>query len=286
MADTITKSKEQPKESIPKKFNFVKVGASVVVIVIIAIVAAFFLTNNTKTIVQHAPPNTNKTVPAAFSNLTLSTGTQTTAAIASFVQSHTSNTSNLEVYYLGSLYVKPSGAGSVASVSTPLIVNYLKQADNISLYVNATSLPIIGSGSMSLLNLSDNTVVCSNLNLTALSHQNYLSTLKTSKQSSCNSTILQGTNMHNLAYSGVGFLENYGFVLNYTTSYQSEFNELNCTYVAGSLSRSSGGNGQFSTCISDTYYVPLTVYVMFQNTQGTVYLSLNETSISNYPATQ
>jgi hypothetical protein len=285
MAEKAANSKKQSKETALKKSNLVKIGTFGVVIVIIAVVAAFYFMNNTKTIVQPVLPNRNKNVPTAFSNITLATGNQTSMAIASFVQSHTSNTSELDVYYSGHLYVKPSGVGSVVSVSTPIIINDLKLGDNTSVYINATSLPVIGSGRVDLYNLSKSTLVCSNLNLVALSDQNYLSALQTSNKMFCNSTILQGTNLHNLVYSGVGFLENYGFILNYTTSYQSEYNELNCTYVAGTLSRSGRGQGQFSTCISDTYYAPLIMYILFQNSQGTVYLLLNETSISNYSAT-
>lgn len=262
-----------------KGLGLIGLGALALVGVAVGALAAVYFINNGMTVSPIAPSNTNQTVPTQFSNIKTVSSDQASGTISSFVQSHISNVPSLEVNYLGTMYARLSGAGSLISVSTPITVHEYKLDGNTSLYVNATSLPIIGLGEMALINRSNGTMLCTNFNLTALYNHNYLAALGGSNKLSCSSGSYSfGAYLRSFEYFNLTTLQQYGISINYTTVYQSEYNGEECTYIAGTLSQASmGGEGHFSTCISDTRNIPLTIYVGIKNTQGTGYLLLNET---------
>ena len=82
-------------------------------------------------------------------------------------------------------------------------------------------------------------------------------------------------------------LRQLGINPSYTNLYQSDYLGQNCTYISGTITQeayngTNVGSGIFGMCISDAYYVPLSLSVIFSGSAGSFSLYINETSIIEF----
>ena len=188
------------------------------------------------------------------------------------------------------LDVQPSGAlGAVASISSPVYINESKYANSTKLSINATGIPVLGSGRLVYASLANGTYTCTSFNATAVSSGNYGQILTNSNHSmGCiRESAIAGINIGSIARFNLSSLSSIGIRLNYTKDYQSAYNGAQFTYDSGNMVQlaSNGtttGTGVFGACISDTYYMPLSLAMSFSGSPVSVYINLNETSIGNY----
>ena len=256
------------------------VALGIIIIIAVAVVADYAI-NNSKSINQPAMPSLTSAVPPEFSAISSavnSSGTRNaTETLAAMVQGFGRNSSNVSVHYNGIFYGHLSGFGSVISLDTPLYINYTRSGGNFSFSFNASGLPLIGPIFLKLVNSSSGAEVCSNVNLTALEGMNILG--MKSKTFSCRQASKYGFSVQQLQHFNYSDLAGYGLTVNYTSVHQSTYDGQNCTYISGNVGQpSKSGAGKFSMCISDYTLMPLTVYASFKNTQGSMYLLLNETN--------
>ena len=186
--------------------------------------------------------------------------------------------------------MQPSGAlGAVASISSPLRLNESKYANSTKLSANATNIPILGNGRLVYAVLANGTYVCTNFNTTALSSKNYgkVITNNNHNMSCVKEATIAGINIGGVARFNLSSLANQGIRISYAKDYPSTYKGMKCTYVSGNMTQlaSNGtvtGSGKFGACISDTYYMPLSLAMSFSAQPASVFINLNETSIGNY----
>ncbi|MDE1825811.1 MAG: hypothetical protein KGH61_04680 [Candidatus Micrarchaeota archaeon] len=228
--------------------------------------------------------DTNAPVPAVFTSAIGQQGQLTAQNIAQLAGSHLSNSSQFKATYSGALYVKPSGVlGYISTINSPIQVNESKYLGNLKFSVDASSLPILGDGKVYYIGQPNATYVCLNLNQSAISSGNAGAVLLGSRNVTCSkSGSLAGLNMSELTTFNLALLSQFGMQLSYQSPYQSTYNGQGCTFVYGSMSQpQSNGTGQFQMCISDIYYLPLSIGITLQSSQIKASIMLNETSIGN-----
>lgn len=260
------------------------------VLIIAALIALLYLSNaSSQTYSPQLPafPHTNSTIPTSVPILNQS-GQQTSLQIAALTQNSLSNDSEFSISYNGTLYLKPSGlVGAVATINSPIHVKEERYYNELKFAANATSLPILGTGNLYFLSITNGTYSCSNFNTTAIASRNYGKIFLGSNNVSCiKSASLAGINLTQIASFNLSAFEQEGLQFNYTKRYQSVYDGMPCTVLSGSLSQPNTTNvsinsGAFEMCLSDKYYVPLSFYMFFKNSHATGYISLNETTISN-----
>lgn len=233
--------------------------------------------------------NTKGPIPPQFANVLSESGRQSTYQISMLAKNHISKLTEFNVSYKGSIYIQPNGfAGTVTQINSPLYLNESKYHNDIKTVINATGIPILGSGDVVFVNLTNGTYVCTNFNATAISNANYGKVIFGSRNNSCiKSDSLVGVNFKSIAYFNFSALQNDGLNLNYSQLYQSTYNGNNCTFISGTipppqLNSTNIGIGRFQMCVSDTYYIPLSLTIYYNGAQVVVYINLNETSIGNY----
>jgi hypothetical protein len=182
--------------------------------------------------------------------------------------------------YAGRLHLVPSGfIGALISIDTPIRIDW-NTGKNASVYVNATSLPFVGSLVFALSNGTNGAALCTNFNLTAVSDQNYLAALGShSKSLQCSTPGSKyGAYLYDFRNANPSSLQQYGIDVNYTAMYPSSYNGEGCTYVYGNVTQpSTGGKGQLYTCISSASGMPLTLNMSLKSSQAAISLLLNET---------
>ncbi len=269
------------------------IGIIVLLIIVVGVIVVLSSHSSSSIQSQSQLPefqNLSGNVPAAFSGILSQSGQGATQTIAAVSTNHLSNTTEFSVSYKGILDVQPSGAlGAVASISSPLYINESKYSNSTKLTFNSTSIPIIGSARLVYAALANGTYTCTNFNTSAVSSGNYGQILSNSNRSiGCvKSSTIAGINIANIAKFNLSSLSDLGITLTYTKDYQSSYKGMGCTYIAGNMVQlasngTSTGTGQFGACISDTYYMPLSLAVTFSSKVGSVFVNLNETSIGNY----
>jgi hypothetical protein len=227
-------------------------------------------------------------VPSALANLTSQsgqTGLETLARASASVR----NESQFTVAYAGNLSISFSGFPmSLISVNTPGVINASRYANDFKVGVGLKSAPFIGQVNLTYLNLTSGSLLCSNVNITNLKAGKIWSLLFGSRTVSCSSSSqLAGGTPIMYADSATSQLSNYGVGLAFSNEYQSSYDGQPCTYISGNITQASqGGAGVFGMCISDTYYVPLSLAVHFNNTMATVTAGVNETAIGAYSQKQ
>jgi len=261
-------------------------------IVVILLAAGFFLYGNSMDANMHEHitffPNLNSTPPQQFSSLPTFSGTQTSAALANLSSSQLHNMSEFAISYSGQVYAKGSGIESVVSFLSPLNVSYLKYESNESFDINATSASAFGDVNINYLNITNGTYTCTNFNSSAASSGNADKLLFGSRSEDCvNGNQIAGVNLARLAQFNFSQAAQYGIIMHYSALYQSQYDGMPCTYLYGNLSEvnsSAGniGNGEFGMCISDAYYVPLSLSAYISGVHGVFSVSINETNITNY----
>jgi hypothetical protein len=224
--------------------------------------------------------DTHTPVPPAISNLTAQGGQ---AAAASLLKpaANTLSANQLTVNYVGVITVAPSGGYlGWASLSSPIRASAYKYGNDVKLAANATDVPFMGPASLVYANLSSGSWVCTDFNMSALEHEDFAALLGGSRKVSCSGS--GALPIGNLTAMLSGVLLYQGFTMNFSSEYQSSYNGTPCTYLAGTMERGGAqpANGTFGTCVSDKYYLPLTLAAVLDNGAGTVTISLNATEIS------
>ena len=228
--------------------------------------------------------DTNAPVPTVFTSAIGQDSQITAQNMAQLASSQLSNATEFEATYSGTLYIKPAGPlGYISTISSPLQLNESKYLGNLKFAVDATSLPILGAGKVYYIESSNSTYLCMNLNQSAISSGDAGAVLLGSRNVTCTkSSSLAGLNLSELTTFNLLLLTQSGMQLTYQSPYQSTYNGQACTFVYGSISQpSSNGTGQFQMCLSDTYYLPLSLGMVFDNNQVKASITLNETSIGN-----
>lgn len=261
------------------RYGLLKMSALAVVVIVAGALAASFLLAPPAAMSLPPMAIVNGTVPKQFSNISTLNGSQASVLIATVLQRQISGIRVLSVNYQGRAYGR---LGSIASITTPVLLSYMKYGNNFTITANLTSLPIIGAAVFQLLNRTSGASLCSNVNLTALQKGNYLGALGSGRMV-CVPASSYIPNPQQVQYFSPSLLSQYGLSVNYTSVYHSRWNGMGCTYLAGNAFQpSAGGSGQFSMCLSDSLSIPLTLFLSLKNQQGSGYIILNETSISNY----
>jgi hypothetical protein len=260
--------------------------------IIIILLLAYWLWSNRASqtvLVLPAFQSTGAAVPPAFANMLTQPSQQTTLSLAQLSESQLSMLQQFSVSYAGSLYLQPGGTfASIAKVNSPLFMNESRFSQEIKLKIDATGLPVLGTGDIQYLNLTSGTFTCTNFNASAAATYNYANLLLGSRNTTCSySNGLLGVNLNQVAHFNLTALEGTGLQLSYTTLYQSTYQGVPCTYIAGTMSKASSsganiGNGAFGECISDTYDTPVSFAMYYVGQNATVSTVLNETQIGNY----
>jgi hypothetical protein len=231
--------------------------------------------------------NLNTMPKQSFAILTSLQGYAATQQLSNITASHLSNMSEFTVNYGGEIHAHGAGAESLLAFSSPLNISLSKYGNDRSLDVNITSASVLGDLNVVYLNLTNGTFTCENFNSTAASSSNQNGVLFGSRKTYCSAgSQLLGVRMNDFANFDLSQLRQFGLNPSYTTVYQSDYLGQNCTYVSGTITQNpyngtSTGSGVFGMCISDVYYVPLSLSVIFSGTEGSFSFSINETSISN-----
>ncbi len=218
--------------------------------------------------------------PQQFSGIGNSSGIAATQALAGLANGGLANTSQFTIRYYGNMAMHYS----VIGVSSPVSIFDSKYAGSRKFAANVSSVEGFGAVEIDYLNITSGRYTCTNFNSTAISEKNYEGALLGSHAISCSkSSTLEGIDMAKIADFNFSQLEQLGFRFNYNSVYQSMYNGVACTYIAGSISAPGSGSngGLFQECLSDVYYVPLSFSLYASGSQGSISLSLNETYMSN-----
>src|SRR5271157_5961067 len=148
--------------------------------------------------VKQAPScNPTATSTSQLPNMTVQNSRQTNGTIiASFVQNSISRTFASNVSYSGYLRLVPSGF-SFISIGSPIKASWYRSGKNASIYINATSVPIVGPVTASLSNETNGATLCTNFNMTAVAH-NYLSILVGKRSQQCSTSSAYGTYLNSI----------------------------------------------------------------------------------------
>ncbi len=265
--------------------SLVKLGAIAIIMAAIAALAAYYLMGGARAIAPPSMPDMGVAVPAQLSELQALSGEQASADLAGLMQERISGMPRINMTYNGYVYGRLSGLGSLVSVGSPVVVSYSKAGGNITVGTNITGLPIAGPGELTLFNGTGGSSLCTNLNLTALLSGDYLG-VKVKNGMICrrsdNGVGPYGIDVRGIEHFNLSVLAQYGIYANLTTVYQSEYNGMGCTYLAGNLYQpSESGTGRFGLCVANRSLVPLTLYLSMKSRQGVGYLALNESSFDD-----
>ena len=232
-------------------------------------------------------PNTNGTVVPQISEAIKANQGNVFIALANLSQQYITSIPQTTVAYNGDMKAEigSGGISFLATFGSPVAINSAKYAGQNKFDFNVTDLSPYGNINVMYANLTNGTFVCTNLNVSAIESTNIGAILggRGGQQVCKRTNYVGGLNMtavSNLEFTQIDQITN----VNYTTYYQSEWNGLPCTFINGTitpLNQSQDWNGTFQTCISNNYWIPLTLYVYLSNPQGRGHLSVNETSISS-----
>lgn len=234
-----------------------------------------------------ALPNTNGTVLPQISSALKDSQGNVFIALSNLSQQYISSIPQTTVTYNGDIraQVGQGGLSFLATFSSPVMIKSTKYKGQNRFDFNVTDLAPYGNIRVSYANLTNGTFVCTNLNVSAIESTNIGAILGQNRsQIMCKRTNYVGglnmTAVSNLEFTQIDQITN----VNYTNYYQSEWNGMACTFINGTitpLNQSQDWQGLFQTCISNNYWIPLTMYIYLYNSQGRGHMSVNETSISS-----
>ncbi len=265
------------------------IGAVVMIIIallVVVIVAIVVLNSQSAATAAPAFSNNNNPVPTQLSTMSTLSSIAATQNLVVLAQQHLANISQYTMLYQGTLKINPSGlAGAVASINSPFFVNVYKFSSASKFSLNVTSVPIIGRLNLAYVNSSNGSFLCSNVNTTAISGKSPQSALSGSGAITCAnvSTLSTGINVAQVAnFNLSSMLQGTGINFVYSKVYQTSYHGIPCTYLTGPIENSTSAQiGSFQMCISNTYYVPLSLWVSASNSQGSFSMAMNETQITN-----
>jgi len=228
---------------------------------------------------------TNETVMPQISEALMANQGNVFIALSNLSQQYISSIPQTTIVYNGDMkaQIGTGGLSFLATFSSPVTIRSAKYTGQNKFDFNLTNLAPYGNINVLYANLTNGTFVCTNLNVSAIESTNIAAILGgRSGQLACKrSNYVGGLNMtsvSNLEFTQIDQITN----VNYTTYYQSEWNGLPCTFINGTitpLNRSQDWSGLFQTCISNNYWIPLTMYIFLNSSQGRGHLSVNETSL-------
>ena len=226
-------------------------------------------------------PNTGGAVPPALANMT---SQSSRAGLETLVRASTAlpNESQFTVAYSGSASLSFSNFPmSLISVNSPLNISASRYANDFRVNLDLKSAPLIGQVNLTYLNLTGGSLLCSNVNVTDFKTGNIWGLLFGSHTPACTGfSSFAGGTPSRYADQVFSQLSAYGVGLAFQNEYQSTYEGQPCTYLSGTITQpSQGGAGVFGMCVSDAYYVPLSMAVHFNNSAETLTAGVNETAI-------
>ncbi len=222
----------------------------------------------------------NGTVPAAYStafkNPSTSMEMLSTLTNASL---NSNSTKQFHANYTGTVYFKSSNKALslLGTISSPLSMWIAQYNGSRHLSFTASDASVLGSLNVQWLSFS---YVCTNFNANAAAHGNVTALLGSEKPSCASGNTLGSVNLSQMYGFNFNQLGQFGLNFIYNNSYQSAYRGTPCTVVEGTVT-GSGGNGRFIMCMSDTYYVPLSIGINDTGSGGSFAIFLNETSIGD-----
>lgn len=289
MARKIKLPKMAPAHTARKGFPFAKAIFAVIGLLVIGAIA-FLLFNYAGSAGLSALPafkNLNAPIKPSLAALPGLQSMAATQELSNLSYSHLSNISEFTVNYNGKIYAHGAGAQSLLAFNSPLDVSLSKYAADHKLDINVTNAAVFGDLNIVYLADANGTYTCENFNSTAASSGNQNGVLFGSRATKCAvGTKLLGINLDQISNFDLMQLSQFGLTPSYTTVYQSQYLGQNCTYISGTLTQTAlngtnTGSGIFGMCLSNTYYVPLSMAAIFSGSYGSFSFYLNEAAISN-----
>lgn len=263
------------------------------IIVIVAIVAAIVL-SATK------PSSSNTLYNLISSNRTMSMKT-----FAQAVTSKYNSTSQLNISYSGLATINANSGGMNITMDLPMSIDLMKYNSNARVNVNVSKIPFLGNLTLAIILDNGEMYSCAKVpsslgsfgrNTSSANSSGYTCQPPVSTSAGLlNSTQLNKLNgsIHFTSVSKSSYKGN-GCVL---TSGYMDINASNLTSTSSlstlsTLAPTTNVNASFSMCLSDAYYVPLTLSMhevfnssssgssLLGSVSGRVNLQLNETSLS------
>ncbi len=282
-----------------------------VVIVIVAGGIAFSLMGGSKSSnTIHNTTSTNKnssnpsTPPNPLYSIISSNKSMSVKAFTQTLDSKFTNTNQLNVSYSGSLTANIKSNSSTQTSRLPLRIDLMKYNSNSRADVNISDIPLLGNLTLVYILNSGEMYTCakisgfsgfgSNSSNVTPGYQcqppvasSSLITL-VAANSSLNSSI-HFTSIKQSSYNGNGCVLTSGYMLINTNQSSNSSATGPLSIITGSLLPSnSRTNATFNMCLSNTYYVPLTItitevrnasYLLTGSGTETVTMQLNETSL-------
>lgn len=232
-------------------------------------------------------PRTNASVVPQISESLIANQGNVFIALSNLSQQYISSIPQTTIVYNGDMKAEigSSGLSFLATFGSPVTIMSAKYTGQNKFDFNLTDLAPYGNIHVVYANLTNGTFVCTNLNLSAIESTNIGAILggRGSQLGCKQSNYVGGLNMtavSNLEFTQIDRITN----VNYTDYYQSEWNGLPCTFINGTitpLNSSQDWDGLFQTCISNNYWIPLTMYIFLNSSQGRGHMSVNETSLQS-----
>ncbi len=259
----------------------------IVIIVVIAVVVLMVQKPSTSSNPLYSMLSSNKTMPLK--------------TFAQAVDSKFNSTSQLNISYSGRALAKMESGGVNVTLNMPLSIDLMKYGSNGRVNANVSDIPFIGNLTVIAILNNSEMYTCSKsafggalgLNSTSSNSSSYTCQEPVSTSGFVNSTYINAlngsihfTSVTQSSYKGNGCTLASGYMDINSSAL------TNATSAISSLSSSilptTNVNASFSMCLSDTYYIPLTMSLNETiNTNssslgaaGTVHLQLNETSLS------
>ncbi|MEM0149760.1 MAG: hypothetical protein QXW10_02595 [Candidatus Micrarchaeaceae archaeon] len=275
-------SAQQPSQgNIAKKGgNKMALYATGIIIVVVIIAAVVLLM-----------PKSSSSSP--LYNMISSNRTMPMRTFAQTINSKYNSTSQLNISYSGLAMINAESSGTNITMKMPLSINLMKYNSNVRVDVNISDIPLFGSLAIDIILDNGEMYSCGESALSTSSGFTCQPPVATSAL--LNSTMLDKLNSSSIHFTSVKQSSYNGNSCVLTTGYM-DINATNLTStsslstVSSILPTSTNVNATFSMCLSDTYYVPLTMSIneVLNNTSsnstlgisGTVDLQLNETHLS------
>ncbi len=289
-----------------KKNNFMKkflgigiIGIIAAIVVLLLLSGAMFLLYVTGAFTP-APsfslpsfPQNDAPAPIGISNTLQQIKAGNPGVLSKLSYNYINSSPEFHVNYTGNIYARLNFSVDgihIGTFESPIYLWIAKYGKNLHIWADIISIPILGNEEIQYVDNTNGLFICPTFNYTSLVSGNVGSLL--SKQGSClrveNSIETSPINFGTIAafnLSGLGINVNNDYNPNFD-SYQSDFYGMNCTaiegyYLSGSGSTANAPIGMYTTCLSNTYYIPLSFGANFSGSFGKVLIVLNETSIGN-----
>ncbi|MEM0159906.1 MAG: hypothetical protein QW393_04080 [Candidatus Micrarchaeaceae archaeon] len=212
------------------------------------------------------------------------------------------STKQLNISYSGLATINAKSSGINISMKMPLSIDLMKYNSNARVNVNVSGIPLLGNLTIDIILDNGEMYSCTKSSLSSLG----LNVSPTNSSYQCqppvptsgllNSTTLDALSSSSIHFTSVKQSSYKGNSCLLTTGYMN-INTANITSTSSLSTLSSvvptstNVNATFSMCLSDTYYVPLTMSLkevsnstsasgILSGVSGTVNLQLNETHLS------